>query len=313
MLALDATATLCRLVADPTRLRLLALLTAEELTVAELTAAMRLPQSRVSTHLGRLREANLVRARRVGVAAYYRSQLPDEAARVWASLREATSDPILDEDARRAEHAVRARQQAGTWAEAVAGQMARHYSPGRTWEALTRGLLGLLDLGDVIDVASGDGAVAELLAPGARSITCLDLSPTVVASGQRRLAHLTDTVRFVRGDMHELPFADRTFDQGLCMSALAFTTRPERVLSELARVLRPEASLVGSTLRRHAHAASVEDYDHASYGHESEDLSALLAQAGFDVLLCGLTSRERRAPHFEIVTFHARRRPEDPR
>ncbi len=312
MNALDATAALCRLVADPTRLRLLALLTREELTVAELTRATRLPQSRISTHLGRLREAGLVRARRQGVAAYYSPQLSAEAAALWGSLRASTSDPILDEDARRAEAAVRARQQEGTWAEAVAGQMARHYSPGRTWEALTRGLLGLLDLGDVIDVASGDGAVAEMLAPTARSITCIDHSEAVVQSGRRRLAHLADTVRFVRGDMHELPFDAASFDHGLVMSALAYSTRPEQVLAELARVLRPGASLVGSTLRRHDHAAAVHAYDHQSHGHEPEALAGLLERAGFDVSLCGLTSRERRAPHFEIVTFHARRRPEDP-
>jgi DNA-binding transcriptional ArsR family regulator len=58
---------------DPTRLRLLALLDTEELTVAELAETMRLAQPRVSTHLAKLRDAGLVADRREGVSVYYRS------------------------------------------------------------------------------------------------------------------------------------------------------------------------------------------------------------------------------------------------
>ena len=69
---LDAWSACLRVLADPTRVRLLALLEREELTVAELSAVTRLAQPRVSTHLARLKEAGLVRDRRAGVSAYYR-------------------------------------------------------------------------------------------------------------------------------------------------------------------------------------------------------------------------------------------------
>ena len=69
---LAATSGLLRLLADPTRLRLLALIEREELTVAELAGVLRLAQPRVSTHLAKLKEAGLVRDRRAGVSAYYR-------------------------------------------------------------------------------------------------------------------------------------------------------------------------------------------------------------------------------------------------
>ena len=69
---LDAWSTCLKVLADPTRVRLLALLEREELTVAELSAVTRLAQPRVSTHLARLKEADLVRDRRAGVSAYYR-------------------------------------------------------------------------------------------------------------------------------------------------------------------------------------------------------------------------------------------------
>ena len=69
---LDAWSACLRLLADPTRVRLLALLEREELTVAELAAVTRLAQPRVSTHLAKLKELELVRDRRAGVSAYYR-------------------------------------------------------------------------------------------------------------------------------------------------------------------------------------------------------------------------------------------------
>src|SRR5690606_22234863 len=90
--------------ADATRVRLLALLEGEELTVAELSAITRLAQPRVSTHLARLKEAGLVRDRRAGVSAYYRF---DEAAldpaqrALWQAIGSGSDDPLLRQDAER--------------------------------------------------------------------------------------------------------------------------------------------------------------------------------------------------------------------
>ncbi len=72
ILDLASTSALLRLLSDSTRVRLLALLEREELTVAELSGVLRLAQPRVSTHLAKLKEAELVRDRRAGVSAYYR-------------------------------------------------------------------------------------------------------------------------------------------------------------------------------------------------------------------------------------------------
>ena len=54
-----------------------------------------------------------------------------------------------------------ARARARGWADTVAGDMERHYSPGRTWETLARSLLQLLETGDVLDIASGDGVTGR--------------------------------------------------------------------------------------------------------------------------------------------------------
>ncbi|MCB9727203.1 MAG: metalloregulator ArsR/SmtB family transcription factor [Deltaproteobacteria bacterium] len=305
---LNASSELLRLLADPTRIRLLALLEGEALTVAELCQVTGLSQPRVSTHLGRLREAGVVRDRREGSFSWYalaEDGMSEAARRTWALLRETTRDPLLAQDRARAEDVVRARAGGPSWAESVAGQMARHYSPGRTWEALARGVLGLVQVGDVLDVASGDGAVAEMLAPRARSVTCLDLSEKVVAVGRERLAQVPN-LRFVRGDMHAIPCEDASFDAALLMTALAWTREPGRVLAECARVLRPGGLLSGTALTTHGHTQAVAAYDHRNSGFEPEALAELLSQAGFEVSLCAPTSRERRSPHFEVLTFHAR-------
>jgi ArsR family transcriptional regulator len=306
---LQTTTDLLRLLGDPSRVRLLALLAQEELTVAELTGITQLTQSRVSTHLGKLRDAGLVRDRRVGASSYYALNdggMPLEAERLWTALRESTRDPVLEQDQERARAVVLGRLKGLSWADAVAGRMERHYSPGRTWEATARGLLGLVRLGDVLDVASGDGALAELVAPRAASVTCLDVSEKVITAARRRLAHL-ERVRFVVGDMHQLPFDDESFDAVMLMNCLTYARDPETAVAQAARVLRPHGSVVGVTLREHAHERVLEAYNHVSLGFQPEPLRHMLEAAELTIERCEVTSREPRPPHFEIITFYATR------
>ncbi|MCB9545147.1 MAG: metalloregulator ArsR/SmtB family transcription factor [Myxococcales bacterium] len=308
MVDLAAATDLCRLLGDATRVRLLSALGVEALTVAELVRVTGLGQSRVSTHLARLKEAGLVTVEPQGTSALYAlDAMPPAAQQLWALLADQTRDPVLADDRRRVAEVVRAR--AGeTWADQVAGRMARHYSPGRTWASFARGAVGLVRVGDVVDIASGDGALAELLAPRARSVTCVDWSARVTAAGQARLRPLGN-VRFVRGDMHRLPLPAARFDAALLLGALCHAESPRQVLAEAARVLRPGGQLVAVTLAAHEHHEAVSRYDHRQPGFEPATLAAWLEAAGFDVELCAPTQRERRPPHFTVITVHARRRP----
>src|SRR2546426_6901948 len=61
-----------RAVSDPTRLRIVALLERDELSVNELQEITRLGQSRISTHLGLLLDSGLVESRREGKRTFYR-------------------------------------------------------------------------------------------------------------------------------------------------------------------------------------------------------------------------------------------------
>ena len=297
-----------RLLADPTRVRLLALLEHEELTVAELAAVLHLAQPRVSTHLAKLKEAGLVRDRRAGVSAYYRANNEGDAAQhtLLASLRESIDDALLHEDAARVPHVLAERARGEGWADTVAGDMERHYSPGRTWETLARSLLQLLDTGDVLDIASGDGVTAELLAPHAHSIVCVDSSERVVEAASKRLQGFPN-VQVRQGDMHALHMGKQRFDLVLMLHALTYAEHPPKAVAEAARFLRPGGRLLAVTLGKHDHRAVVEPFDHRNLGFRSEQLAGFAKAAGLQVVSCTRLSRERKAPHFEVISLLARK------
>src|SRR5690348_5181218 len=308
MLDLAATSALLRLLSDPTRVRLLALLEREELTVAELSAVLRLAQPRVSTHLAKLKEADLVRDRRAGVSSYYRynGELDAREGALLRALKDNVDDALLRDDERRLPGVLAKRARAEGWADSVAGDMERHYSPGRTWETLARGMTQLVETGDVLDVASGDGVLAELLAPRARSIVCVDAGPRVVEAARQRLKGCTNVdVRI--GDMHALDFPAARFDLVLLMHALTYSDRPAQVVAEAARVLRKGGRLLAATLGRHAHRTAVEPFEHRNLGFTTDDLAGFAGAAGLEVVACERLTRERRPPHFEVMSLLARK------
>ena len=296
-----------KLLSDSTRLRLLMLVDREELSVAELAAITQLAQPRVSTHLAKLKEAGLVNDRREGVFVYYRMAGKIEDASLeslWELLRKNTSDPVIHQDIERITQVLSTRKGNTNWADSVAGDMERHYSPGRTWEATTRAIVQLLDLGDVLDLASGDGVMAELLAPHAKSITCLDIGQRVVEAGKKRLQNFNH-VNFELGDMHDLPVGDSSFDTVLLMHALTYTNNPAQVFTEASRVLRPGGRLVAVTLQKHGHKNSVAAYNHLNLGFSELQLRKLCSRAGLQVPNIQMSTVEKRSPNFEVLTLIA--------
>jgi len=307
MLTLKQSTDLCSLLADASRQRLLLLLETHPLSAAELTEITGLTQSRVSTHLSRLKAAGLVQAEKgEGAAIYSARRLEAPAARLWAALRGQLDDAQAGADQERATQVLRARNRRPTWAETVAGRMERHYSPGRTWEATAHALIGVTQLGSVLDLASGDGVFAELIAPRCRQVTCVDVSETVLAAAKRRLASHRN-IAFEQGDMHALPFDAGRFDTVFALHALAYSSDPELVLREAWRVLKPSGALVAAALAAHGHAETVKAYDHRNLGVKPEVLEGLLKRVGFSAVHCAITSRETRPPYFEVVTAVARR------
>jgi ArsR family transcriptional regulator len=221
---------------------------------------------------------------------------------LWQSISTGSDDPLLRQDADRVAAVLATRAADQNWGDSVAGDLERHYSPGRTWEALARTALPLLETGDVLDIASGDGVLAELLAPHAQRYVCIDTSPRVVAAAAERLRRFPN-VEVREGDMHALPFADAGFDLVVLMHALTYAARPAQAVAEAARMLKRGGRLLLSSLANHQHRAAVEAYGHSNLGFSAKDLRRFATKAGLQVTSCETVTREKRPPHFEVISL----------
>lgn len=288
------------LLGDESRLRLCALLRERELSVTDLVRVTGISQSRVSTHLARLREGGFVRDRREGQHAFYALAADALPGTVRAVLDDAiaTADPTLEGDRRRLVELDTERR--GGLPESFAGEMERHYSPGRTWHSLALGFAALSRLGDVLDVGSGDGAAASSLAPHCRSLTCVDTSARMVEAAKERLARHAHA-RALVADAERLPFDDASFDAVLLFHTLTYAEHPERVLRECARVLRPGGRLVLLCLDEHRQRDVTAPFGERHPGFSPSAVGALLTRAGLSVVTSDVSCREPKKPHFQVV------------
>jgi DNA-binding transcriptional ArsR family regulator len=269
--------------ADPTRLRLLALLAAGEATVGELQEVLEQSQPRVSRHLKILGEAGLADRFRDGHSVYYR--LPaDSSARAFIAVligRMPPREPLLDADRTRMV-AVRGARARKAWSErAVLVESGKASIPGLTaTDDLAVAFAEVPgDFGDLLDIGSGTGAVLCHLAPRATNSTGVDLSPAmrVVARTRVRAAGIAScTLR--QGDMHQLPFADASFDTVLLDQVLSLTDKPRFAIAEAARVLRREGRLI--VLDRFGPVQSNLSAGHGLDGLAENSLAVMLAEVG---------------------------------
>jgi SAM-dependent methyltransferase len=287
------------LLGDESRIRLCALLRERELCVTDLVRVTGISQSRVSTHLGRLREAGFVRDRRQGQQSFYALSLDALPSTARAVLDQAasSSDPTLEGDQQRL---VELDMERRGIAPELADDIERYYSPGRTWQSLAVGVAALLDLGDVLDVGSGDGAAASSLAPYCRALTCIDTSAKMIEAARERLQkhrHVQTRV----ADVHDLPFGEASFDAVMMFHTLTYAEKPARALAECARVLRPGGRLVVLCLDEHRQHEVTAPYGELHPGFSASHLRDLLKRAGLAVRTSEVAARESRKPHLQVV------------
>ena len=295
-----------KLLADDTRLRLLLLLKDYELTVAELSATLQLAQPRVSTHLAKLREQRFVLGRKDGVSTYYRLNdiLLNTYKSLWLTLvKEGKDDSIVNQDKTRLKLVLSERAKNKNWVDTVAGDMERQYSPGRSWEATTRAISYLLDLGDVLDIGSGDGVLAELLHERALTYTCVDSSEKVINEAKKRLSH-ANNISYQIADMHKLKL-DKKFDTVFLLHVLTYSSEAQVAIEQASERLKPSGKILISTLNKHAHTDIVKDFGHVNNGFTPKELKQIAKTIGLSEIKVKITSIENRKPHFEVITLEA--------
>lgn len=307
-------APLFRLLGDEARLRLLRLLSLEQLNVSELTAILGLAQSGVSRHLGLLKDAGIVSEQREGGFSYYalaadlrhEQNGSGELSRLLSShFAAAAATPEGRADDARLEEVRRLRRE--DFDEHGAGDERRQVVPGRSWAAWSRALGHLLPALDVADLGCGEGYLTIEAARFARRVIAVDRSDAVLARAQdlarrRRLKN----IRWKRGDIEALPLRDASVDLALLSQALHHAVDPGRALREAVRIVKPAGRVLVLDLRSHDQAWVCERLDDRWLGFDDKELAALLDAAGLEDVRVSVGARRARDPFTVLIASGSR-------
>lgn len=285
---------------DPTRLRILRLLASMELAVGEVAQVLGQSQPRVSRHIKILCDSGLAERRKEGAWVFLRSSISEAsdnapAAAIARLLAVAEQEDVAfgrrcaedrqHLDAIRASRESHALDWFSRHAEEWDELRSLHIEDGPVESTLTEMLLGLAGeagLGRMLDVGTGTGRIAELLAPHAAHVVAFDKSPDMLRIARARLQHLrADTVELVQGDFAQIPFAARSFDTVLFHQVLHYAQAPEAVIAGAARVTAPGGRIAIVDFAAHDREDLRQTHAHARLGFSDAQIEAMLRDAGF--------------------------------
>jgi SAM-dependent methyltransferase len=270
---------------DATRVRVLAVLEAHELTVSELCDVLKLPQSTVSRHLKTLADGGWVASRREATSRLYTvsaDALPASARGLWQVVRDQlAAAPGAAADARRLARVLAARRATSeAFFSQAAGEWGRLRAELFGAAAPAKALLGLLEPEWVVaDLGCGAGHVAALVAPFVARVIGVDASPEMLAAAQDAVPA---NVVLRQGTLESLPIGDAEVDLALLVLVLHHVPDPARALSEAARVLKPSGRLVVVDMRPHDREDYRQSMGHVWLGFGDAQMSRLLQAARFE-------------------------------
>ena len=280
-----------RVLAEPLRLRILALLEREELSVGELSRALGVSQSRVSNHLRVLREAGLMAERHVGTSTFLRMVATDGrvTGRLWEVVREEL-EGLADHGADRVrlEAVLRARGASDSFFDRAAGEWDKIAGAFETGLGRERAAGHLLPRDFVVaDLGCGTGYMGAALLGRASHLICVDFSEPMLAEAQKRLGAnpRSTNVEFRQGELDRLPLQDGEVDGVLAGMVLHHVEALDRPLEEMWRVLRPGGTAAVLELAPHAEAWMRDELHDRHLGLEPRDVLAAFERAGFTDLV----------------------------
>jgi ArsR family transcriptional regulator len=291
-----------RVLADSNRLRILLLLGAEELSVAELQQILLMGQSTISTHLSQLKHAGLVDARRAGKSSLYRLKAARGA--VAGLLAEARHEiPEADRDQISMRRVVKKRRdKMRAFFDSVAGRLGEDYVPGKSWKSMAEALLRLMPPMVIADLGAGEGAFALLLAERATKVIAVDSSAKMIEVGRKQARrHGVKNIEYRLGDMEKLPIKDRTVDLAFFSQSLHHALHPQCAIEEAFRILSPGGRVVVLDLLKHRFEEAREIYADQWLGFSESELEAMLEEAGFMQVQTSVVHKEPESPHFQTL------------
>jgi SAM-dependent methyltransferase len=291
-----------RVLADPTRLRLLLLLQQEELSVVELQEILCMGQSRISSHLAQLKQAGLLQGRRAGkniyyVAAPFSSQIHELVQASAKEIPETAAD-------KSALNLVCKKRQDKTreYFNQLAGRLGRSYCPGRTWEGLAHLLLPWIGQIVIADLGAGEGALSQLLAKYARKVIAVDNSEKMVEFGAETARRLGfRNLEYRLGDIEDPPIDPESVDLVIFSQALHHASNPTRAINAAFNILKSGGRIAVLDLLSHNFEQARELYADLWLGFSETELHRMFKAAGFRNIEAAVVAREKKNPYFRTV------------
>lgn len=286
-LQLDRMVDVLKAVAEPSRLRILALLVKGDLTVSDLTTILGQSQPRVSRHLKLLGEADLIQRYQEGAWAYFRladnAICGDVARGLIARLDGA--DALVVRDMERLSQVKASRQEkaaayfsanAGSW-----GEIRKLHVSENAVEAALRKIVGDRPFQAMLDVGTGTGRLLEIFAPLYVRGLGIDINRDMLAVARANLDLASIGNAQVRqGDVYALPVERESFDLVTIHQVLHFLDDPLAAIREAARALRPGGRLLIVDFAPHRLEFLREDHAHLRLGFSDEQMLGWMRDAG---------------------------------
>jgi ubiquinone/menaquinone biosynthesis C-methylase UbiE len=282
-------ADLFQAVSDPTRLRILALVTRMELSVGELAQLLEQSQPRVSRHVRILADAGILERRKEGSWVFL-AMADDYRTAPLLRLIDAWTDPktntVFDSDSARLE-AVRADR-----AEAAERYFSAHAD---VWDSIRslhvaeteveRAIDSVLGepIGTLVDIGTGTGRMLELFGPRADEAIGIDRSSEMLRLARVKLERAGIRPSLRQGDMYSLPLADGIADCVIIHQVLHYAHAPAAAVVEAARVLEPGGSLLVVDFAAHEREELRVRDSHLRLGFADEAMSGWFTAAGLEV------------------------------
>jgi ArsR family transcriptional regulator len=276
--------------ADPTRLRILALLRLMELSVGELAQVLGQSQPRVSRHLKILADAGVLERRKEGswvfltLAGAERVEPMFDMIDQWAdgaTLALFASDAARTESVR-AERVEAASRYFAGHAEIWDQIRSLHVAESEVERAIDRAL-SRRPLGRLVDIGTGTGRMIELFGPRSSQAIGIDRSSEMLRLARAKLESAGISSSLRQGDMYALPLADHSADSVIIHQVLHYAHSPASAIAEAARVLSPGGTLLVVDFAAHEREDLRERDAHIRLGFEDEVMAGWFAATGLTV------------------------------
>lgn len=284
---MDALVTQLKAIAEPTRLRVVTLLSRGELTVSELVHVLGQSQPRVSRHLKLLSDARLAERLPEGAYVFYRLTESGGGRRLAEILGELLpgDDPVVTRDIARLDSIKQARALAAqTYFESVAedwDRIRRLHLADAEVEAAMRKLAGPGPFDLMIDVGVGTGRVLELFADRVKRGIGVDINHSMLNVARLNLANAGLSNCSVRhADVGALPFDNGVADLVTVHQVLHYLDDPAGAVAECGRLLKPGGHLLIADFAPHQLETLREDHYHRRLGFSDEEMQTWIEGAG---------------------------------